>query len=98
LRAAVTQPKENAAPLRGRRKPLTQYWNLLLVFAVVLGVMPACFGVVMLGMARMAMGAVRVMRRLLVIALFVGLRGDDAPRARDARLPCGNAQRLRGRS
>ncbi|ERF81215.1 hypothetical protein JQ559_17660 [Bradyrhizobium viridifuturi] len=75
MRAAVTQPKENAAPLRGRRKPLTQYWNLLLVFAVVLGVMPACFGVVMLGMARMAMGAVRVMRRLLVIALFVVLGG-----------------------
>jgi len=45
------------------------------VFAVVLGVMPARFGVVVLGMAGMAMGAVRVVRRLLVIALFVVLGG-----------------------
>ncbi|MGY4477981.1 hypothetical protein [Bradyrhizobium sp. USDA 3364] len=45
------------------------------MLAVVLGVMPARFGVVVLGMARMAMGAVGVMRRLLVIALFVVLGG-----------------------
>ena len=45
------------------------------MFAVVLGVMPARLGVVMLGMAGMAMGAVGVVRRLLVIALFVMLGG-----------------------
>ncbi len=37
--------------------------------------MPARLGVVVLGMAGMAMGAVRVVRRLLVIALFVMLGG-----------------------
>ena len=43
------------------------------MFAVVLGVMPARLGVVMLGMAGVTMGAVRVMRRLVVIAGFVVL-------------------------
>lgn len=47
----------------------------LSVLAVVLGVMPARFGVVMLGMAGMTMGAVRVMRRLVVVAGFVVLGG-----------------------
>lgn len=42
---------------------------------MVLGVMPAGFGVVMLGMAGVAMGAVGVVRRLLVIALLVVLGG-----------------------
>ncbi|MDH2380291.1 hypothetical protein [Bradyrhizobium sp. CER78] len=46
-----------------------------LVLAVVLGVMPARFGVVVLGMAGVTMGAVGVMRRLLVIALLVVLGG-----------------------
>lgn len=45
------------------------------MFAVVLGVMPARFGVVMLGMAGVTMGAVRVMRRLVVVAGFVVLGG-----------------------
>ncbi|OKO73962.1 hypothetical protein [Bradyrhizobium sp. NAS96.2] len=45
------------------------------MFAVVLGVMPARFGVVMLGMAGVAMGAVGVVGRLLVIALLVVLGG-----------------------
>ena len=45
------------------------------MFAVVLGVMPARLGVVMLGMAGVTMGAVRVMRRLVVIAGFVVLGG-----------------------
>ncbi|TWC05943.1 hypothetical protein FBZ93_102257 [Bradyrhizobium macuxiense] len=45
------------------------------MFAVVLGVMPARFGVVMLGVAGVTMGAVGVMRRLLVIALLVVLGG-----------------------
>ncbi|MES5487114.1 hypothetical protein QMZ05_30545 [Bradyrhizobium sp. INPA03-11B] len=49
--------------------------NKKLVFAVMLGVMPARFGVVMLGMAGVAMGAVGVVRRLLVIALLVVLGG-----------------------
>ncbi len=45
------------------------------MIAVVLGVMPARLGVVMLGMAGVTMGAVRVMRRLVVIAGFVVLGG-----------------------
>ncbi|UGA45487.1 hypothetical protein HU230_0005435 [Bradyrhizobium quebecense] len=45
------------------------------MFAVVLGVMPARLGVVMLGMAGVTMGAVRVMCRLVVIAGFVVLGG-----------------------
>ena len=43
------------------------------MFAVVLGVMPAGLGMVMLGMAGMAMGTVGVVRRLLVVAGFVVL-------------------------
>jgi len=42
---------------------------------VVLGVMPAGLGVVMLGMAGVTVGAVRVMRRLLVVAGLVVLGG-----------------------
>lgn len=45
------------------------------MLAVVLGVMPARLGVVVLGMAGMAMGAVGVMRRLVVVAGFVVLGG-----------------------
>jgi hypothetical protein len=45
------------------------------VFGVKLGVMPARLVVMMLGMAGMAMGAVGVMRPLLVIAGFVVLGG-----------------------
>lgn len=45
------------------------------MFAVVLGVKPARLGVVVLGMAGVTMGAVRVMRRLVVIAGFVVLGG-----------------------
>ncbi|WGR91304.1 hypothetical protein MTX20_22670 [Bradyrhizobium sp. ISRA435] len=41
------------------------------MLAVALGVMPAGLGVVMLGMACMAIGAMRVVRRLLMIAGFV---------------------------
>ncbi|WGS01531.1 hypothetical protein MTX26_12235 [Bradyrhizobium sp. ISRA443] len=61
---------KNAAPLRGRQTLLTQYWNRSML-AVALGVMPAGLGVVMLGMACMAIGAMRVVRRLLMIAGFV---------------------------
>ncbi|GIQ75706.1 hypothetical protein [Bradyrhizobium sp. RD5-C2] len=45
------------------------------MFTVVLGVMPAGLGVVMLGMAGVTMGAVRVMRRLVMVAGFVVLGG-----------------------
>jgi len=45
------------------------------VLAVVLGVMPARFGVVMLGMAGVTMGAVSVMCRLLVVASGMVLGG-----------------------
>ena len=44
-----------------------------LVLAVVLGMMPAGFGVVMVGMAGVAMSAVGVVRRLLVVTSFVVL-------------------------
>lgn len=46
-----------------------------LLLAVHLGVMPAGLDVVMLGVAGMAVGGVRVMRRLLVIASLVMLGG-----------------------
>ncbi len=45
------------------------------MLAVVLGVMPAGLGVVVLGMAGMAVRAVGVVRRLLVIAGLVVLGG-----------------------
>ncbi|UFX43159.1 hypothetical protein HAP47_0028600 [Bradyrhizobium sp. 41S5] len=45
------------------------------MIAVVLGVMPARLGVVMLGVAGVTVGAVRVMRRLVVVAGFVVLGG-----------------------
>jgi hypothetical protein len=45
------------------------------VLAVVLGVMPAGLGVVMLGMAGMAIGGVSVVRRLFMIAGLVVLGG-----------------------
>lgn len=45
------------------------------MLAVVLGVMPARFGVVMLGMAGVTMGAVGVMRRLLMVAGCMVLGG-----------------------
>jgi len=45
------------------------------MFAVVLGVMTARLGMMLLGMAGMAVGGVGVMRRLLVIAGFVMLGG-----------------------
>jgi hypothetical protein len=43
------------------------------VFAVKLGVVPARFGMMLLGVAGMTVGAVRVMRRFLVIARFMML-------------------------
>jgi hypothetical protein len=45
------------------------------VLAVLRGVMPARLDVMMLGVAGMAVGGVRVMRRLLVIAGLVMLGG-----------------------
>ena len=45
------------------------------MLAVVLGVMPARLGVVMLGMAGVAEGAVRVVRCLVVIAGLMVLSG-----------------------
>jgi hypothetical protein len=45
------------------------------VLAVLLGVMPARLDVMMLSVAGMAMGGVRVMRRFLVIAGLVMLGG-----------------------
>jgi hypothetical protein len=48
---------------------------LLLIVAVVLGVMTARFAMVFFSVAGMAMGAVGVMRGLLVIADFVMLGG-----------------------
>jgi hypothetical protein len=45
------------------------------VLAVVLGVMTARFGMMFFGVAGMAVGAVSVVRRLLVIAGFVVLGG-----------------------
>jgi hypothetical protein len=45
------------------------------VFAVVLRVMPAGLGMVMLGMARVTMRAVRVVGGLFVVACFVVLGG-----------------------
>ena len=45
------------------------------MLGVKLGVVPACLVLMMFGMAGMAMGAVGVMRRLVVIAGFVMLGG-----------------------
>jgi hypothetical protein len=45
------------------------------VFAVVLDVIPAGFGMMMLGMARVTMRGVRVVGGLFVIACFVVLGG-----------------------
>ncbi|WP_375779899.1 hypothetical protein ACE103_14010 [Bradyrhizobium sp. ma5] len=74
--------RQRAAPAKRKRRPLAgtaeathAVLERLLVFAMVLGVMPAGLGVVMLGMAGVTMGAVRVMRRLVVIAGFVVLGG-----------------------
>ncbi|WP_194455468.1 hypothetical protein [Bradyrhizobium sp. CCBAU 53421] len=71
--SAARPAKRKRRPLAGTAEATHAVLELLLVFAVVLGVMPARFGVVMLGVAGMAMGAVGVVRRLLVIALFVVL-------------------------
>ena len=51
-------------------------WNrMLLVLAVRLGVVPACLDMMLLGVAGMAVGGVRVMRRLFVIAGLMMLGG-----------------------
>ncbi|MGY3528705.1 hypothetical protein [Bradyrhizobium sp. USDA 4452] len=72
-RHRTTQRKRR--PLAGAAEATHAVLELFLVFAVVLGVMPARFGVVMLGMAGVTMGAVRVMRRLVVVAGFVVFGG-----------------------
>ncbi|KWV57904.1 hypothetical protein AS156_37530 [Bradyrhizobium macuxiense] len=56
--------------MRGRQTLLTQYWNGSML-AMVLGVMPAGLGVVMLGMAAMAIGAVGVARCLFVMLCYL---------------------------
>jgi hypothetical protein len=75
-RKSGEQYKKKPSLLRGtagRYAILTS--RLLLVVAVVLGVMTARLGVVFFSVAGMAMGAVGVMRGLLVIAGFVMLGG-----------------------
>jgi hypothetical protein len=68
---------KKAAPFdRGGKTRLHAYnyfCNLSSAVAVMLGVMTAGFGVVMLGVAGVAMGAVGVMGRLFVIAGFMML-------------------------
>ena len=60
--------KRKRRPLTGTAEATHAVLERLLVLAVVLGVMPARFGVVMLGMAGVTMGAVGVMCRLLMVA------------------------------
>jgi hypothetical protein len=69
------------------------------VLAVMLGVMTAGLDMMMFGMAGMTVGAVGVVRRLLVIAGLWRLHGDAWLHVRDVRQPCDDgARRLRGRS
>ncbi len=73
LRAAVTQPKI-AVPCGDGGNPHAVL-ELLLVLAVVLGVMPARFGMVITSMAGVTMGAVGVMRAFSRVAGCMVLSG-----------------------
>jgi hypothetical protein len=81
-KGAVSSPDEpqatqkNAVPFDGDGQTLRHTYScLLLIVAVVLGVMTARLGMVFFGVAGVAMGAVGVMRGLLVIAGFVMFGG-----------------------
>ena len=60
--------------MQGRQNATPRYQSFL-VLAVLFGVMTACLGMMFFGMAGVAMRAVGVMRRFLVIAGFMVFGG-----------------------